>query len=438
MERDTINISLETLIKKCSLGLVSNEELFQRFCLMNRLNIHEVFRYKKFRDDFTDYLTCYADSNQVIGMIRPSYDEFIKKVKLFLNASVSDDIREDSLTDILHERLDILRSITSENELKEEFPIIYNDLVQGRKYMKELQALEKSNPELGEEGRHYFYSCALKQRLDRFIETQSKLYERLIDKRNLYKNLIASKSYNSFIANNFNIDKIALYVVDGYLKECENNTDKAIIKKNLRHVLNYFDSDYDKSVTLSINSLNDINVQNIKNRVANIERKLNDNEGLVEWVIIPDGKKLDKVKNVSSNHPKVSVSSRELEELKRKGERKNRFYEGTNYLVKVAGLYKYRGYIAYIYPNGEILIDREYDPSKPKSDKGNAIYHMHSVDFLRLSKLDKTTLKNHPSVGRIIHSKNWEKNAKAIIDKETSSIDRENAIQLVKKLKEKK
>ena len=81
MEEKTVDLSLTTLMKECSINpnLVLEHQSY--FRLKNRKNVHEVFRYKKFNDDFVDTVSCYRKEGELIGIIRPSYDEFLRKSK---------------------------------------------------------------------------------------------------------------------------------------------------------------------------------------------------------------------------------------------------------------------------------------------------------------------------------------------------------------------
>ena len=90
---------------------------------------------------------------------------------------------------------------------------------------------------------------------------------------------------------------------------------------------------------------------------------------------------------------------------------------------------KYKGYIAYIYSNGEVILDYEYNSDIVSSASGNAIYHMSITDFLALSREDKGSLRDNPRVERIIHSKNW-------MDRVNSIITREGTEEELQKVKE--
>ena len=133
---------------------------------------------------------------------------------------------------------------------------------------------------------------------------------------------------------------------------------------------------------------------------------------------------------------RLSLSEEEVGKLREKGKTKQDFYKNSNYLVKVLGILKNKGYVAYIYPNGEVLLEKEFDSDKPNSALGNAIYYMKARDFLSLSKLDKKELRKNKEVGRVIHSKNWIEKIKIIVEKEGTTEEKEDAKTLIKRFQE--
>ena len=104
-------------------------------------------------------------------------------------------------------------------------------------------------------------------------------------------------------------------------------------------------------------------------------------------------------------------------------------------MLKARGLKKYRGYVAYIYENGRVLLDREYDEKAPSSAKGNAIFAIKAIDFGALSRLDKTTLRKNPKVQPIDHRGYWKDRVNELIYTEGKEEEKEASITLVKKLR---
>lgn len=438
MEEKTVNISLNTLLRECLIDRNLINDVFYMFTLANRENIHEVFKYKKFNDDFTDRLTCYRKDDLLIGTIRPCYDEFLEKIVRLLNLPIRGKIvDDDTLTAKLLERVEVLKGIKSEYQLKLEFPLLYNDLINGRRYYNDLQKIRKQEHYSEEEyasGEHYYYSCAMKKSLPNFISSQSEQYTRYVSDRYKLKELQQTKSYNGIIRKYFDIDKFYMYVIHEYLRHCEGTKNKDEIKKYLKLVEKYLNSSMRKDISLMTDQNVRVDYDSIMKRYNNLKRIVSDNSSLVDWVLIPEGKKYDRV--TSEGEAKITLMNlEEINRLRTLGEQKRNFYETTPYLAKAIGLKKYHGYIAYIYENGRVVLDREYIENAPSSALGDAIYVMKAIDFEALSKLDKQLLMRHPKVGRMIHSKTWQTRVQAVIDEDTDLKEKEDAKALIKRLK---
>lgn len=431
-----VNLSIDTLIRSCSINPNYADSYYCDFYLLNRNNIHTVFSYKKFNDDFTSYVTCYSDCNYFIGIIRPCYEEFLYKLQILLNIKPEKKPKDDrSLTRKLNDRLLVLKNIHTEQELRQEFPLIHKDLVDGRNFIRNIEKLEKNNPDLYRKQKDYYYSCALKKGLNNFIQTQFKMYSKFINSRHLYKDKVENTNYNSYIRSRFDMDKVAMYTAHECLKICEDSSNLKTIRFYLLYLDKYLSSDYKKDVSLTTTEGVHVDFTNIKNRIINVKHKIEGNSS-VNWIILPKGKKNNKVSLQKEKKPKKTVlNSEQLNYLRKKGEQKKRFYEGTNYLVKAIGLLKYQGYCARIYENGEVILDREYKEGSPSTATGDAIYNIKAYDFLTLSKLDKSILRKHPRVNKINHTATWEERVRTIIEKEGTKEEQESAVTLIKKLK---
>ena len=440
MEGKTVDISLNTLIRECLIDRNLTNDIYYLFMLKNRENIHEVFKYKKFNDDFTDRLSCYKKDDQLIGIIRPCYDEFLEKLVRILNININRKIVDDEkLTKKMLDRLEVLKTITNESQLMFEFPLLYTDLVKGRQYYRDLQKIrkqEKYNEDEYASGEHYYYSCALKKSLPNFIKSQSLQYERYITKRNELKNLQETKSYNGIIRKYFDLDKMYFYIIHEYLRHCEAIRDRNEINNYLKLVGQYLFSSKRKDFCITTDEGIKVDYDNILARYNNLRRIVSNDSSFVDWILIPEGKKYKSVSK-EENPQYTLMNIEEINRLKSLGEVKRNFYESSPYLAKAIGLRRYHGYIAYIYANGEVILDREYIEHHPSTASGDAIYVIKAIDFEKLSKLDKQVLMNNPNVGRMIHSKTWIDRVQKIIDREGSSEEVEEAKSLVKRLKEK-
>ena len=443
MERAIANLSLNTLIRECSKNPQEARNLYGFFDSINRERIHEAFSYKKFNDDFIDNVTCYNDGKYQIGVIRPCYEEFLCKLILLLNVKVTKPlIDNDDLTKKLYERLEVLKSITSEIELRKEFPFLYKDLQDGRRFIKGVEAQRefddenKFEEELAEK-EHYYYSCGMRRSLSNFIKTQAEVYRRFIDKRHELKQKQENTSYNGYIVKHFDMNRVYMYTMHEYLKICEKSNDKELIKFYIDLIERYLKSDKDKRVSIITDENIRVDISSIIIRLENIKKRVSDNSNLVEWVLIPEGRDYKRVKkNEKPSEDKMLIFNyEEIQRLRQLGEKKKTFYEGTPYIAKAVGLRKYRGYIAYIYANGKVILDREYNDDNPKSAVDNAAYIIDAKDFEELSREEKTELIKNPKASRKYHTDTFEARIKTIINKPGTEEQQEEAKKLVHRLK---
>lgn len=443
MERTIANLSLNTLIRECSKNPQEARNLYGFFDSINRERIHEAFSYKKFNDDFIDNVTCYNDGKYQIGVIRPCYEEFLCKLVILLNVKVTKPlIDNDDLTKKLYERLEVLKSITSEIELRKEFPFLYKDLQDGRRFIKGVEAQrefddEKKFEEELAEKEHYYYSCGMRRSLSNFVKTQAEVYRRFIDKRHELKQKQENTSYNGYIVKHFDMNRVYMYTMHEYLKICEKSNDKELIKFYIDLIERYLRSDKDKRVSIITDENIRVDISSIIIRLENIKKRVSDNSNLVEWVLIPEGRDYKRVKkNEKPSEDKMLIFNyEEIQRLRQLGEKKKTFYEGTPYIAKAVGLRKYRGYIAYIYANGKVILDREYNDDNPKSAVDNAAYIIDAKDFEELSREEKPELIKNPKASRKYHTDTFEARIKTIINKPGTEEQQEEAKQLVHRLK---
>ncbi len=438
MERKTIDISLDTLINECFLNKDLSYEHKRYIENVNRENIHDVFSYKKFNNDFVSELSCYCDDNSFIGRIRPSYDYFLKTLVDILNLDNKENISDDQeLTEKLMERVNLLKSITTMEQLYKEFPKLYYDLIDGRSYYKSLQKFKgkgiREQKEY-EEGEHYYYSCALRRSLENFIPAQTAMYTRYVEGRHKLKERIEHTSYNPYLSGRIDINKLAMYVIHKYLLVCENSSDKKQIQECLYKVNMYLkDSKYDKNVSIKTEDGILVNINNIKERLNNITKR--EPSRIVPWILIPKGREYDKVHKGNNKPRTILFDSEKIKKLREIGQDKNNFYESTDYIAKVIGIGTCKGYVGYIYKNGEVILDREYDDSKPYTAQGNAIYSIRVEDFDTLTKLNKKALMKSKKAKKICHVNGWKDKIDSIIEREATDQDIESTNKLLRKLK---
>ena len=440
MEKKVLEISLSSMIRQCSLNRQLVNIHYKNIGLGNREIIHDTFRYKKYEDDLVERVDVFCDENHFMGMIRPSYDYFLESIIKSLNEDI-DIIQdgEEEITKKLNERVERLKTIKKEDELKNEFPLLYRDLVNGRKSFRQILKLKRENEAKFREEEHYFYSCAMKRSLSKFIETQSEMYTRYVNKRHLLKEKMENTNFNAYIRNNFDMNKLAMFLTHEYLKVCEISNDNSQIREYLKKVEMYLNNNkYDKSVVIYSDNNERIDINIIMSRLTAIKERIN-NSSKVNWILIPRGREYRYArKNSNVRVKRTLMNNDELNNLQEVGKSKNDFYESTNYVAKVVGLGKYKGYVVYIYNNGKVVLDMEYDPNRPTVTAiGNAAYIVSVCDFERLSRLTKRELQKNPSVKKICHTKKWQENIDKEIKQEATEADEHNTKSLIKRLKRK-
>lgn len=280
----TINLSVDRLIDECSLGKKTREEIINDLAKLNDKNIHDIFKYRKFRETFTDKVTCYNNNKSVIGLIKPSYSEFLIKLGDDLGVDVLKLEDDHNLTKLLHERLDILKNISSESSLKESFPNIFNNYLEGKVYLDEINNMRRETIREDleyEDKKHYYYSCGMRKSLPNYIATQSVLYTRFIDKRLTYKNTLIEDDLTDYFRDNFDFNKMAMYVTYKYLSICNSCDDLDIRKKYNNLVDIYMKSNYDKNVLIKADNGKIISIEDIVDKYLDIKGIIREEENKV-------------------------------------------------------------------------------------------------------------------------------------------------------------
>lgn len=434
-------INVEELNKVCALP----DRKFStqtHYKLTNRELVHEVFGYQKFQDDFDINIRYTNDGKNFIGTFRPSYTEYIKSIIKTLNLKLPKGIRDDdNLTNLLLDKVEILRTVQNSADLHNEFPLLYRIFQDGKKFMKEIES-EKGNPiykEKNKEDNKYYYSCGLRSHgsrggFDDFVPIQVEVYKRFVERRKDYKKLVDAYSYDDFIKENYDISKLAMYIAHKYLEICERSADNRNLLSKYAKLLDKYinENSYDKTTSITIDH-KIIDYDNILSRVNLLNTRINKMDGEVPWVLIPEGKRTKYIRR-GLDPQSIIMTEEALNALREAGEEKEAFYKKNEPLLKAYGTLKYKGYIAYIYPNGEVLLDTLYDANRPSTAKDNAIYYIPARYFDMVSGLDKQVLMRHPAVKRIYHAGNWQERAQKIIDAPGKQEEQEQAKQLVKRI----
>lgn len=415
--------------------------------LANREMVHEVFGYQKFQDDFADNIKYEVSTtgNSFIGTFSPSYEEYRRSVIQTLGLKLTEDIEDDDkLTELLLDRVEVLRTLQAPADLYNEFPVLYKTFQEGKKFLAEIES-EKDNPiykDKNKEDSKYYYSCGLRSRgsrggFDDFVPIQTEVYKRFVERRKQYKKLTGNYSYNEFIQNNYDINKLAMYMAHKYLTICEENiNNRVIITKYIKLLEKYMNSSYDKEVSITINN-KIINYKNIIDRIKKINERLKKVDGLVGWKLAPKGEREKYIASGLDPHKNIPMTEEEINRLRDADEKRGidkDIYIKHDPIFMAYGTDEYEGYIAYIYPNGQVVLDAYYDPENPNHDRDNAIFSMNAKYFEMVSGLKKIPLGRHPMVDHKYHKGAWKERMIKIITQEGTIEDQKEAQDLVNRI----
>lgn len=403
--------------------------------------------------------------NEIINSKNKLVEEYIKEVKNNSNnlSDTSKIINEKKISFILQlnssSSLQILKNkfkLLYERQLLEEFPEIYKKFQDSKNYIKYLKDEEKIlDGELEDNKnnalifkqidleiddlnnkkdtyRKYIRRCGITSNYSKYIDKQITLYESFISNRSL---LIKDTSFDNLVDLYLDKDKVYLYLMNEYLKRIASCDERNEIKNYINLVERYLCLVKNKDTSILVDN-EVINLENINEKLKIIKWKFAHDVIILDWSLAHDGHDSKSIKSVNRKIARrIALSSEEIERLKSIGEERNDFYDNTNYSAKANGLDKNLGYTAYIYPNGKVILDKEYDEKRTSTAIGNAIYVLTAINFEALSKLDKANLRKHPDVQRIVHSANWQERVQRIIDIEPTEESLEDTKKLIKRLK---
>lgn len=403
--------------------------------------------------------------NEIINSKNKLVEEYIKEVKNNSNnlSDTSKIINEKKISFILQlnssSSLQILKNkfkLLYERQLLEEFPEIYKKFQDSKNHIKYLKDEKKIlNGELEDNKnnalifkqidleiddlnnkrdtyRKYIRRCGIASNYSKYIDKQITLYESFISNRSL---LIKDTSFDNLVDLYLDKDKVYLYLMNEYLKRIASCDERNEIKNYINLVERYLCLVKNKDTSILVDN-EVINLENINEKLKIIKWKFAHDVIILDWSLAHDGHDSKSIKSVNRKIARrIALSSEEIERLKSIGEERNDFYDNTNYSARANGLDKNLGYTAYIYPNGKVILDKEYDEKRTSTAIGNAIYVLTAINFEALSKLDKANLRKHPDVQRIVHSANWQERVQRIIDIEPTEESLEDTKKLIKRLK---
>ena len=475
-----LELSIKTLINECA---SDKDQLTNELKVLRELYRDKVIfeaGYTKANEYFFDTLRIVTSYKTAESRLCISPIPFITKLKNILGVdNPSTDFNDQVLYQELLSRVKVLGNIVSPEELKANFPAIYADYELSTKSYAQIKTYERNHPiprstEVKDKiDRQYrlYRNFALDSDFCSFIVKQARMYRNLVVKRQFIEGYANRTQLNPAMFSGLDKEKFELYLADRYLETAIASDDKDEKQRCIYYIATYIRETKVSKVTIkndsgqkvSFNQLvrrykkflqSNTNIrpldeprENFRNyHINHVQNHVNKYFFTnVNWQIVPPGKEedLDKavISSLNRKYNYLSPSEREKRILERYGiyERKIRFYESSGYVQKVYGRNTFTGYIAYIYPNGEILMDKFFDDSANCIPTiGEAIYNVQVPDFDRLSRLSKTTLIKEAGCTRIIHSGKWEDKGRAIIARPPIPDAEQQVKKLIKEIKESK
>lgn len=455
-----IDLDINILLRECS----SDKALLLNEIRKIRNNyetfLKREFGYAKAQFYFFDSLsihTSYKDSESTLHINSNSFLE--KLIKLL---GVSSDIvnyNDLELKNKLLAKVDELKSIKDENELKLKFPFIYDDYELSKKAY--LKIGNENNYIRKKELWNFYIMYGFDTRFDKFMVHQINMYRNFVVRRQFNEGYVNRNPLNLSEFKGLDKDKFELYVAYQYLDKARSSDDFDTVQECVKYLAAYireYKSSNNKSIDITLNNSLKISFRNIFNGYIKLfkmysELKPLDNERSyykgynhkhvinhvnkyyghsVDWVIIPECNldlytKYDRASVVESlnkqfNYLSKSEREREINRRYQVYDRKIKFYNNDKLEFSLVGLRDFNGYTAYIYSNGTVILDKlfsDYASCKPAVDE--ALFVMDLDYFNNLSKFDKGELIKKDGVYRKYHCGKWE-------DRIIKFIERDNVI----------
>lgn len=475
-----LEISVKTLINELA---SDKNQLTNELKVLRELyrdNVIKIAGNTKAYEYFFDSLRIITSYKTAESKLYISPIPFIMKLKDILGVqNKSVDFNDQQLLNELLSRLEILKKISTPEELKQNFPTIYADYELSKTTYHQINQYKDKHPVPRSDyiqdkiDRQYnlYHSFALDTRFNRFMQKQCQMYRNLIVRRQFIEGHTNRNPLSLTMFEGLDKAKFELYLADKYLTTAISSNNKEIQQECIYYIATYIretkasqisiKNDDGKEVTfdklvrrykrflrdnLLIRPIDEPR-ENFKNyyikHVQNHVRKYFFTN--VNWQIVPPGTENEYnrkvVDSLNRQYNYLTPEEKEQKVLERYSiyERKKNFFDNSGYIHKFYGRNTFEGYIAFVYENGEVLMEKFFnDFANCIPTTGEAIYNIKAVYFENLSKLSKPTLIKDSRCKRIIHSGKWEEKSQAVIDRPATPESKEEAKQLILKLQSKK
>lgn len=456
----TVEIPIGELLNECSSDTAKLTGELYRIRKEYEDLIYNRMHFSKAQRSFSDNLYIMTNYKTSETTIHVSPLDFLRKIKEILGVeNKSLDFNDLELKSELETRLKELKAIKDSEELKIKFPLIYEDYLLSFKAYQKIKAIEAEITMTGntdlrrtlENKWHYYDMYGLDTRFKTFLNKQCEMYRRFIARRQFVVTDTRNNPLDLTKFTGLDKNKFELYIAYRYMTIALNSKDEEQIQGALYYISSYLNEATKDNKKLSTNittlegkkidfkviyhglktimkkhpSLKPIPVNREvfkgyhMKHVINHMNKYYGNE--VGWVMVKNGD-IYKVAGEVTRQNLTIISDDKKQEimLKRFAElnKKVEFYENSGYLFAAIGINHFTGYLAFFYPNGEVLMDKWYEDTfgiMPAYKE--AIYNVKAKDYERLSPLDKQTLRHNTSVKVLNHTPTWTKRAQTIIDR---------------------
>ena len=467
-----LELPVEDLVNYCSEN--STEMLTSINNIRNEYEkaITRISGYNKSNHEFFNSLrliTNYKNSNTGI-YVSPIC--FIKRLKKILG--VTNEVLDLDNQDILNEfrvRLNTLDSINDIDDLKEQFPNIFEDYKYGLYLMDEIHEQERIDSFKSDITRANYQKYGLDTRFKVFLSNQKMMYHSLVMHA---KDIFDYANTNPIELDNFNgldKDKFELFVAYRYLKYVNDSEENYNKQSAIYYITTYLNElggrnisiKYkDKEIT-SISLLKEFrkvlkdnrilkpineprsvyNLYHIKHVKNHINKYIN---GLENWCVLRISSneilqnqqaRLEKIADYNMSHSDTEKRDKKhliLEKYLGMLIRKLNFYENSNYELRLFGIGPFESHVAYFYSNGMVVVDKLYDEALDINPTFNeAIYIMDTNTFLKMISMDKPNLREKANVKRMFHSGYWEERLQREINMPSIKLNNSDILKLENK-----
>lgn len=362
------------------------------------------FYYKKVNESFLDTFMLYTDSESYTGLLKINPYEFDRKIDKYLCVDkYCDWDRETAIR--------VLKNIDNKDRLKYTFPRLYEDYVTGCRSF--FAAKEGKNPEINVGICYNEYG--LRYVLKKYIDNQIILHKNIENnKENFFDEPLFKKSLSPVLFDYIDKDKYELLLANTYLNEIKQTTDESK-KKILFNLLQKYIEQSDKKDIFITNKNGTVTTYD--DFLTNYKNYLKDNEYgkilVLDMDILPRG-----IKNYELSEG-TSFSLKKNVDYVKKNVEKIEFFNHSKFKRAIQIENDRKTYTVFIYPNGEILVDKFGTKGKPEAGYANAIYNLNIYNFYKFKDIDKMSLRQM-GIKSLNHYGSWQDRANEIINKEAN------------------